>query len=242
LLRFVQAEPQIEQLRHGLSEFNHRCRNLLNGMKMSLYFLRKAEERALPAWWMEVEESYRSIELLLDTLQRIYRPMPLTAIRASFGSLVRDRQRRWRERIEAGGRTLHILPPVEEQAGEFDPNCLGMAIDAIVDWRRKAMPRDRQARLRWETTDGFFKVSWEEQAGGEDGRSLSPSGSTSIPAAFTTAELSLPLLVRVLTAHAGVVSWRHEPEFQLHLRWPLRVPVTSSVPIPKSQLAVGSRT
>ncbi len=242
LLQFVHAEHQIDQLRHGLSEFSHRCRNLLNGMKMGLYFLRKSEQRALPAWWVEVEEGYRSIELLFETLQRIYRPMPLTTIRASFGSLVRDRQRSWSDRIEAGGRSLHFLPPEEEQAGEFDPICLGMAIDAFVDWRSKAMAQDRHARIRWETTDGFFDVTWEERAGNDHGSPSSSRGASSSPGAFTTAELALPLLVRVLTAHAGVVHWTQQPDFQVHFRWPLRVPIASIVPAPMSSLAVGSRT
>ena len=40
LLRLVQSDRQIQQLREELGGFSHRCRNLLNGMKMSLYFVR----------------------------------------------------------------------------------------------------------------------------------------------------------------------------------------------------------
>jgi len=46
LLRLVQSDRQIQQLREELGGFSHRCRNLLNGMKMSLYFLRRGAEQA----------------------------------------------------------------------------------------------------------------------------------------------------------------------------------------------------
>ena len=77
LLRLVQSDQQIQQLREELGGFSHRCRNLLNGMKMSLYFMRRGAEQPLPQWWDGLEQNYRGIEELLDQLQAIYRPISL---------------------------------------------------------------------------------------------------------------------------------------------------------------------
>ena len=96
-----------------LSGFTHRCRNLLNGMKMSLYFVRREANGPLPRPLTEVEQTYGSIEQLFDQLQQIYRPMTLTPVRADFGSLVGDRERGWREAFARGGAVLDIVPPLE---------------------------------------------------------------------------------------------------------------------------------
>src|SRR5262245_10990975 len=97
LLRFVRDEDETAQLRDLLSGFTHRCRNLLNGMKMSLYFVRKKANGRPPRALTEVEATYGSIEHLFDQLQRIYCPVNLTPMSADFGCLVADRERGWCE-------------------------------------------------------------------------------------------------------------------------------------------------
>src|SRR4051794_29215659 len=62
LLRVVQDDRKIAQLREEISGFSHRYRNLLNGMKMSLYLVRRGADQALPALWANVEQSYGGIE------------------------------------------------------------------------------------------------------------------------------------------------------------------------------------
>ena len=86
LLRFVGGEGEIAQLRGGLGHFSHRCRNLLNGMKMSLYLVRRGPAGTLPPWWVDIEQSYMGIEELFEKLQRIYRPMPLTTVTSAMPS------------------------------------------------------------------------------------------------------------------------------------------------------------
>src|SRR4051812_28397990 len=108
LLRLVQDEERADELREMLSGFTHRCRNLLNGMKMSLYLMRKTAAGQVPHRLAEVEEAYGSIEQLFDRLQAIYRPISLTPISAKFGCLVDDRQRGWREAFESADATLKI--------------------------------------------------------------------------------------------------------------------------------------
>ena len=86
LLRFVQDENDTVELREMLSGFTHRCRNLLNGMKMSLYFVHRQADGQLPRRLTEVEQTYSSIERLFDQIQQIYRPVSLTPISANFSS------------------------------------------------------------------------------------------------------------------------------------------------------------
>jgi hypothetical protein len=232
LLRFVQDDRQTEQLREVLSGFSHRCRNLLNGMRMSLYFVRRGADEPLPPRWAEVEQTYRSIELLFERLQSIYRPMSLTLVRAPFGSLVRDRERKWREWIEAGGGTLEILPPARESPGEFDPMNLGMGLDALVSWRSLFHAPHQSARLSWRTGEGHFEVNWTESPPPRPGACVtnSPGGPKPIPSAATTHSLALPLLARVMTAHHGLLNWDPRRDFEVTLRWPLVQPRRPEAP------------
>jgi len=226
LLRLVQSDQQIEQLREELGGFSHRYRNLLNGMKMSFYFMRREAEQPLPQWWGRMELNYRGIEELLDQLQTIYRPISLTLVRGLFRFLVQDRQRLWSDWFAPGRGTLEIVPPAEESAGEFDPMCLAMALDALVRWRGLAAPAGQSARISWLTANGQFEVSWHEPGGTADSRNGTPvqtgPGSTSFHAAHQP--LALPLLARVMTAHNGTLEWSREPEFHALLRWPLNQP------------------
>jgi len=223
LLRLVQSDRQIQQLREELGGFSHRCRNLLNGMKMSLYFMRRGAEQPLPQWWDGLEQNYRGIEELLDQLQAIYRPISLTLVRGAFRCLVQDRQHLWGNWFASGCGTLVIVPPEQESEGEFDPMCLTMGLDALARWRASALALGQAARMTWRTGDGQFEVSWDESAIAatspiQPPRQASP-GSSSLLAA--SQPLALPLLARVLTAHYGTMEWSGEPEFHALLHWPL---------------------
>ena len=164
LLRIVQDNGKIEQLREELSGFSHRCRNLLNGMKMSLYLVRRGADRPLPEWWADVEQSYGGIEQLLDRLQVIYRPMTLTLVRAPFGSLVQDHEPRWRDYFGACGRSLEIVPPDDESSCAFDPMQLSGGFDAFLRWRAAMVCPGQPVRLSWRTSDDQLEVSWHESA------------------------------------------------------------------------------
>jgi hypothetical protein len=58
LLRLVLDEVDAERLRGMLSGFLHRCRNLLSGMKMSIYLVRREAAGPLPERLAEVEETF----------------------------------------------------------------------------------------------------------------------------------------------------------------------------------------
>ena len=162
LLRLVQSDQQIQQLRQELGGFTHRCRNLLNGMKMSFYFVRRGAEQPLPKWWDGVERNYQGIEELFDQLQTIYRPINLSLVRSKFRCLLQDRQRVWCEWFAASTGRVEVLPPDEESAGEFDPMCLTMGLDTLARWRAAALHPGQTARIAWITQNEQFEVIWEE--------------------------------------------------------------------------------
>ncbi len=225
LLKLVQNDRRIEKLREELGGFTHRCRNLLNGMKMSLYFVRRGAECPLPPWWDEVERNYQGIESLLDELQSIYCPMFLTPICARLGSLVHDRWPVWSDWFATAGASLSIVPPAHETPGQFDPMYLCMGLDVFVRWRASAISPEKQARLIWRTANSQFEMCWQELALANRPHDRT-SGATERRASSCgpcTPSLALPLLARVMTAHQGTMQWSHEPDFRVQLRWPLNL-------------------
>ncbi len=223
LLRLVQNDHQVQQLRKELGAFSHRCRNLLHGMKMSFYFVRRGAVQPLPPWWDCLERNYEGIEQLLNQLQAIYRPIVLTPVHGQLGRLIEDRQRHWSSWFETSRGTLRMIPPASECAGDFDPMCLTMGLDALVRWRALAIPEGGAASLSWKTEGDQFEATWDESAGppGLPPTLTGPDGPGSTPPLSAHQPLALPLLARVLTAHRGTIDWSFKPNFRTCLRWPL---------------------
>jgi hypothetical protein len=232
LLQFVDDDERIDRLRQWLSGFNHRCRNLLNGMKMSLYLVKRCAKQPLPDRWVELEQTYHSIEQLFDRLQLIYRPMSVTHIRASFGSLVSDRKSSWREKFATSGGVLEFRAPDHESQGEFDPMLLTLGFDAFVAWRASSAIPKQHAQLSWQTVEGHFEVVWQESRRtprASHRRSRCPT-TTRNPLGQTIHSLALPLLTRVAAVHHGTIEWIHEPVVKAHIRWPLNQSVHGGEP------------
>jgi hypothetical protein len=223
LLQLVGSERQLGLLRQDLSGFSHRCRNLLNGVKMGLYFVRRKAARPLPPWWDDVERHYQGIEGLFDQLQTIYRPISLTLICAPFGSLVQDRQQIWSDWLASRGGSLHTLSPHREAAGEFDPMYLSMALDSLVRLRAAVAPAGQIFQLSWRSCKLGFQVAWREPAvnAGSSGFAPATTDDSTSGCCADLPKLALPLLARVLTAHQGTMKWSREPEFRVEFAWPL---------------------
>jgi hypothetical protein len=224
-LRQVDDPERAERLRHLLSGFNHRCRNSLNGIKMSLYLSNRQWKGAAPPSWVEIEQKYQEMERLFDRLQVIYRPLSMTMVRSPLGQLVDERLPSWRSWFTRSGRTLEIEPPCQEVPGDFDPIHLGHALDAFVGWRADHGSSPGNPRLRWRIDAGFFEVAWIE---GNSDQTCGPNHkpetrhireTTNPSSAFDC--LSLPLLARIVAAHGGCQETMRDPAaFRLKLRWP----------------------
>ena len=165
-----------------LSGFTHRCRNLLNGMKMSLYFVRKEAGRPAPcAVETEVEQTYATIEQLFDRLQSIYRPVTLTPVHARLRLPGRAIVNGGGARLfRAGGAVLEIVRPLRGMArGEFDPSYLSLGLDAFVSLESGLdSSTDETARLTWTDRGSDFEVVWEETHEPEVAFSSIPPAST----------------------------------------------------------------
>jgi hypothetical protein len=223
LLQLLREEEQIQRLRPALSTFSHRYRNLLNGMKMALYFVRREAGGPMPPSWTEIELNYRAIELRLDELQTIYRPVSLTAVRAPMSSLMRDRERTWQEWFRGGTGSLQVAPPDDEIPVEFDPMFLGMALDTLARWRAPMVSPEFPARLSWNTSGGSIELIWEETRPAppeQEEEEAVAGGREPMSRVASIPSLALPLLARVAAAHGGSLEWSRSPSFRLAMKWP----------------------
>ena len=216
-------EPErIERLRHLLRGFNHRCRNSLNGIKMSLYLAKRQWNGEAPPFWVELEQTYLEIERLFDRLQMIYRPLSMTMVRSPLGQLVAERLPSWRSWFTPNGLTLEVDPPEQEVSGDFDPMHLGQGLDAFVAWRAVRCSAMGKPQLSWRIEAGCFEIAWSE------GLSRSPQTSRKYESQLTDEAspsslvdcLALPLLARIVAAHGGSQETSRDPAFGLKLRWP----------------------
>ncbi len=220
------TEPErIDCFRRLLSGFSHRCRNSLNGIKMSLYLFRREARGQVPPCWSEIERTYQQLESLFDYLQLIYRPTTLTTVRGSLGQLIRDHQSRWCSSFQLKGRTLKLNPPEQEVEGDFDPIQLGIGLDALAKWRAEVGESRFETRLSWETLDGAFEICWEEMPKSGGYRPMLPPREAEIagePKVGRPADsLVVLLLARILAAHGGRIEKPSDVSLRWKLRWPL---------------------
>jgi hypothetical protein len=223
-LGIVQDPAQVEGLRTLLSGFCHRCRNSLNGIKMSLYLFRRESRGALPDCWGEVETIYHDVEHLFDHLQTIYRPLSIAMVRSALDDLIDQHAPKWRSWFESRGRSIQLDRPEGEVRANFDPAQLGAGLDALAEWRAVAGDRASRARIAWRARDGAIEVFWDEIPG-QDARSTVEAADGAAWGRDASSSrrvdaLALPVLARIVAAHGGCVERVHEPGFHVHLRWP----------------------
>jgi hypothetical protein len=227
LCRLVADPERVEALHALLGPFCHRSRNILNTMKMSLYLARQKETApgGVESLWAEIDERYQAVEAFFDRLQMLWRPLPEGLVRISLSLLLEDRRSAWVALFAAHDRVLRMTSDSEEDVGDFEPNCLGAALDAFVAWRAGADDpgAGREARLHWRARKGRFEVEWEESPGQGQGpaRVRGTTGSTE----GRPQPLVLPLLGRVMAAHGGVMEVLAPSGCQLRLSWPRRARV-----------------
>jgi signal transduction histidine kinase len=152
----VDDPERIGHVREMLSSFNHRCRNSLNGIKMSLYLFKRERAGPIPGCLGELERSYQQLEVLFDRLQVIYRPLTLTLVRSPLGRFFDERLPFWRSSFSLRGLTLDLDRPADDLPGDFDPMYLGLGLDAFVAWRAEAGQPNGKPVLSWRIVDGSF--------------------------------------------------------------------------------------
>jgi hypothetical protein len=155
---------------------------------------------------------YREVEHLFDRLQTICRPMSLAVVRMSLSLLMEDRRKQWVEQFTARGRALELVRVGESDVGDYDPQSLGIALDALVAWRAAAGASGQGARLRWGARQGRFEIEWIER-GARDRRASPRDDDGREP-------LALPLLGRVVAAHGGTLELLGRAGRHLRFFWP----------------------
>jgi hypothetical protein len=232
-LRIVHDPEQVEGLRTVLGGFCHRCRNSLNGIKMSLYLFRREARGAVPDCWGEIETLYHEIEHLFDHLQTIYRPMPITMVRSPLDDLIDHHIPKWRSWFESRGRTLQLDRPDREISADFDPAQLGAGLDALAAWRAEAGDARAMTRVTWGATDGSIELCWDEVLSGDPPQAFEP------PDGFVACDgtsssrrvdlLVLPVLARIVAAHGGRLDRTQDSACGVRLRWPQFQPANDDV-------------
>lgn len=229
LLPIVQDGERLEHARSVLSGFCHRSRNVLNGIKMSLYLFRRESRSAVPDCWEEIESVYHQVEQLFDCLQTIYRPMAIAVVRSPIQDLIHHHLPKWRSWYEARGREIELEPAGRHAVGEFDPAQLGVGLDALASWRAEAAPVRGATRVGWGLEDGSIVLRWREIPGRPADDPIRPSGAKGCDAAGSPPRrvdaLALPMLARIVAAHRGRLEIEHGAGFGVCLRWPQSQPV-----------------
>jgi hypothetical protein len=208
-----------DSFRRILSGFNHRCRNLLNGIRLGLCVFKRQVAAPTPKFWEELEQSYREMERLFDWLQVIFRPLSLHLVRSPLGRLFAERLPLWRSWCDSNGVALELVPPRHDAAGDFDPMHLGMALDALVAWRAERIDPTGPVRLSWDLTDGFLELTWSEGPSTSSDKKRS-GDDRPVSRACGVASLVLSLLNQIISAHDGTLQSTEDPAFHLRLRWP----------------------
>jgi hypothetical protein len=224
LLAIVNDPARIGALYDVLREYCHQSRNFLNSLKLSLYLAKRSACPASVCAWDKLEQEYRDVEMFLERLQLICRPMPLTPMTSALCHVLEERRAAWTHWLSSRGRTLELVAPKAAVTGRFDPARLTQGLDALAAWRARGGEPGTTVRLEWRARGEEFVLNWDE-----------PGGTIIEPEAGIRHRpdcLALPLMARIIAAHGGKLAIAYQHGLQVRLRWPREVgaAVTSGIP------------
>lgn len=159
ILPWVEQPERLHELRQFLSEYTHRCRNSLHGIKMSLYLFRRGIPEPPSDAWTRLERAYQDTERLFDRLQEIYRPMRTTMVRSPLGRLLCERLPVWCSWFAERGITLRADPPAEEVLGEYDPMHLSSRLTPSLPGGSRLAQAAGMPESRGESRRGISRLS-----------------------------------------------------------------------------------
>jgi len=215
LAKVVADSGNSESLYRILGSYCHQSRNVLNTMKLSLFLAQRGSPPMEDGTWKRLESDYLALEHFFDRLQLVCRPMTVSPVRMPLSLLIEDRAGDWTRWLSVRGMSLEVIAPDEPAIGDYDPARITQGLDAFVAWRVDAGRAGGSASLRWGADGRDFQLEWTEQEALDEDPS---GGRPDLPE-----RLALPLLARVVTAHAGTLDLVVQGIFRLRLRWPLHV-------------------
>ena len=226
LTRVALDPARAEQLHEILGTYCHQCRNLLNTLNISIYLAKRGPDSPSSEVWRQLESQYQEVEVFIERLQWICRPVPLRCVELSLQLLFEGRAQVWSKRLAAVGRNLILEPPEQPAVGRFDPSRLELAFDDLVSWRSLRGNPDTDLRLRWRADASRFQVEWDEPPRKCSHLTADESlvMSRPEPSKNSLQDLALPLLARVMSLHGGSISGSLRDPFSVALTWPLAAP------------------
>ncbi len=209
-------------LHEVLGDYFHQCRNLLNTLNISMYLARRPAPGSAAIDWRESEALYQDVELLIERLQWICRPVPLRCVELSLHHLIEGRTAAWSDLLARNGRRLVVEVPPRPAIGRFDPSRFEKVFDDLVSWRVDVGHPSTDLRVRWAADASRLRVDWDEIPSEASRQSRfardRPDRSPSMTKRVTS--LAVPLLFRVVSLHGGSVSGSIRQPFAIRLAWP----------------------
>ncbi len=215
LARVVSDAVDSELLHEILGTYCHQSRNVLHTMKLGLFLAQQSSPPAESEAWGKLERNYLTVEHFYNRLQLVCRPMEVSPVRMPLSLLIDDRLEAWTNSLAERGQSLEAIKPDGSALGDFDPALLAQGLDAFVAWRSDVGRQGGTILLRWGVEEGHFYLDWTEPNAGD--RYVSE------PRLQTQERLALPLLARVVTAHAGTLDFDSQDGLRLRICWPLHV-------------------
>ena len=214
----IAANPALTDHLHAvLGTYCHQVRNHLNSLKLCLYFAKRdVTEESSP--WTALNARYVEMELWIERLQLLCRPLRLDLYHLPFDLLIEERRERWTEIARRKGGTLVIEPDESSATLSFDLGRLGQGLDDLAEWRFRNASKGTRFLLHWKREAGELVFRWSEACDEPSEKRMVPETSETSP--LSREGLILPLIHRLVALHGGTVDHSVDEGWHLTIRLP----------------------